>query len=333
MTSVSSLRKLAAELLVDAGVPRVHAAQTAELLVLADVWGIASHGLMRLPYYLARLLAGGVNPRAELSATHDSGAIVAFDGNDGLGHWQLWTAAEEAATRAQRYGVSVASVASSSHCGCLGVYTMPALRHNLVSIVVSTGPAVMPAPGGATSILSTSPLAAGIPCRPRPVVVDLALSSVARGKIAAYAQRDEPLPAGWAVDTDGVPTTDPRAALAGMLSPIGGGKGFALAFLVEALAGAIVGPQLAVDIPDMFDGELDARPQRIGHLVVTLDPKNLSADGRGDDRLNALASTCEQSGGRVPGATRILPWELADSTEVELADDTLQRLTEWRQRL
>lgn len=329
MTTVVEARNLATNLLRRAGMPEEPANRSAELLVLADIWGIGSHGLLRLPYYLARLSAGGVNPTADLHVVRDTGAVVAYHGANGLGHWQAWHAAEVAAARAAEHGVAVVSVGSSSHCGCLGAYTLPGLSRGLVTLAFSTGPAVMPAPAGATPLLSTSPLAAGIPCRPRPAIVDLATSAVARGKIAAYARRNEPLPSGWAVDAHGEPTTDPHAALAGMLAPLGGGKGFALAFLVEALTAASVGPELAIDIPDMFDPSHDSMPQRISHLIITFDPNLVDVDGNGSARLDKLAAGLAEAGGRVPGASRQMPWEISDDTSVQIAHTVLDELMSW----
>lgn len=330
MTSVGEIRTLATDLLRKAGVPEEPARRTAELLVLADVWGVGSHGLMRLPYYLARLSAGGVNPAAELSVVRDTGPVIACHGDDGLGHWQVWQVAEKTARRAVEHGVAIASVGSSSHCGCLGLYTLPGIRDGLISLVYSTGPAVMAAPGAAVPLLSTSPLAAGIPCRPKPAIIDLATSAVARGKIAGHAKRGEPLPDGWAVDRSGVPTTDPQAALHGMLAPLGGGKGFALAFMVEALAAAVAGPELAVDIADMFDADSNAATQRIGHLIITIDPALVDSDGESQNRLDKLGARVVEGGGRIPGAQRQLPWEIPDSAPVTISDAVLEELRTWK---
>lgn len=327
MITVDEARALTTAALTARGVPADRAGRCAELLVLADVWGVGSHGLLRLPYYLARLRAGGVRAEAELSTVRDTGPVVAFDGHDGLGHWQLWEAAELAATRAAQYGVAAVSVGSSSHCGALGLYTVPGLRDGLVSLVFSTGPAVMAPPGTATALLSTSPLAAGVPGR-RPAIIDLATSAAARGKIAARARSGEALPAGWAVDADGSPTTDARAALAGMLAPLGGGKGFALAFVVEALTAGAVGPSLATDVPDMFDAGSDALPQRIGHLVLTLDPALLDSDGSGPDRVDGLTASIVAAGGRVPGSNRPMPWDVPGDRALDLSDDLVAELRE-----
>ncbi len=329
MIALAAARAVASRALRAAGVPAEPATRTADLLVTAEAWGVGSHGLLRLPRYLARLAAGGVRADAELEVRRDSGVVLAYDGHDGLGHWQLWQAAEEAAVRARRHGVAVASVGRSSHCGALGLYTAPGLRHGLATLVVSTGPAVMAPPGGAVPLLSTSPIAVGIPAPGGHAIVDLATSAVARGRIAAAARSGRPLPEGWAVDSAGVPTTDPAAALGGMLAPLGGAKGFALAVAVEALAGAVVGPNLAVDVADIFDPARDAEPQGIGHLLVVIDPGVLDVDGAGPDRIARLLTTVAEVGGHVPGAARILPGELPDDLPLEVPDTLVDELRSW----
>jgi (2R)-3-sulfolactate dehydrogenase (NADP+) len=166
--------------------------------------------------------------------------LVIYDGENGLGHWQLQRAAEVAAERAAINGI--AAVGVGIHIVVLSGFTPHQLpRKGLVGIIFSNGPAVMPPWGGHTPVLSTSPIAAGIPTNP-PTIIDMATSAVARGKIAAKAQSGEPLEPGWAFTADGQPTTDAKAALSGMLAPLGGAKGYALAVLVESLTGALIGP-------------------------------------------------------------------------------------------
>jgi (2R)-3-sulfolactate dehydrogenase (NADP+) len=334
--AVGELRRLAVGLLVGCGVPRDHAERTASILVLADVWGRTSHGLMRLPYYLARLHAGGCRPDAQLVAGNDTGPVVVYDGGNGLGHWQVWEAAQAAAKRCAEYGISAVAVSNSSHCGALATYVYPMIDAGQVGLVFSTGPAVMPPWGGSTPVLSTSPLAAGVPSRPEPIVVDMATSAVARGRIAAAAQAGRPVPEGWALAPDGSPTTDPVIALRGMLAPLGGAKGYALALLVESLTAGLVGPLLAAQVPDMFDAEDDAKPQGIGHLVLALDPARFGIDGTGDGsgtRLDELAALVHEAGGRIPGAGRIAPAALGDEVRVAVAPETLERLRQWAERL
>ncbi len=331
--SVGQAREVATGLFEVVGVPARPAAETARALVLADSWGTHSHGLMRLPHYLLRLQAGGVNAAATLETVGDRGPVLSLDGQDGLGHWQLWDAAGLAAERARRYGLAAVSVGNSSHCGALGVYTLPPLSAGLACLVFSNGPAVMPPWGGARPLLSTSPIAAGIPCRPRPAIVDLATSAVARGRIAERANRNETIPEGWALDAHGAPTTDPAAAMAGMLAPLGGAKGYSLAFMIEALTGGMVGPALSQDVADMFDPDAADRPQRISHLVVALDPSAFGVAGGGGDRLDDLARRVEAAGGRVPGSRRRQPEEIDDAEPLNLAPATVAAVAAWAERL
>lgn len=326
--TVAEAERLAHRLLQAQGMSDADAELTARCIVMADVWGIGSHGLLRLPHYLRRMAAGGYPPRASLVTRSDTGPVIAFDGGGGLGHAQLWRSAGIASERAADYGVAVVTVANSGHCGALGLYTVPGLVRGNISLCFSNGPAVMPAWGAADPILSTSPLAAGIPSRPRPAIVDMATSAVARGKIAARAGRGEPVPEGWALDAHGHPTTDPQEALHGLLAPLGGAKGFALALMVEALSGGLAGPNLAVDVPDMFDRRDDPLPQRIGHTLITIDPSRFDAPGVVQARLDRLAAMVS-AGGRLPGIGRTLPEDVTPDTTLELESSLLEELEAW----
>jgi (2R)-3-sulfolactate dehydrogenase (NADP+) len=320
-------------LLAACDVPVDAARLTAKALTLTESWGVTSHGLMRLPYYLMRLREGGIRAGAEVITVQDTGPVVAQDGQDGLGHWQLWRAAELAAERCRSYGLAAVSVGRSSHCGCLGVYTLPIVDAGQLALIFSNGPAVMPPWEGNRPVLSTSPLAAGIPCRPRPALVDLATSAVARGRIAERARRKEPLQPGWALDCDGVPTVDAQAALAGMLAPLGGVKGFAIALLVEALTGGLVGPALSTDVADMFDADAVHRPQRISHLVLAIDPERVDVDGDARRRLDELAKRVVSAGGRLPGVGRRHPREIPPDEPLVIAGQTAAELDEWERLL
>lgn len=332
--TVGSAQRLAAGLLSAAGMDPAAARTTARCVVMADVWGLASHGLLRLPYYLKRIEAGGYPAGARLETVHDSGPVMSLDGGGGLGHWQLWHAAELVTARAARLGLAAVSVANSGHCGALGLYTVPGIEAGLITLAFSNGPAVMAPWGAATPLLSTSPLAAGIPTRPRPTIIDMATSTVARGKIAGYADRGQELPPGWALDANGQPTTDPAAALSGLLAPMGGAKGFALALLVEALAGGLAGPNLSADVSDMFADSLASVPQRLGHLLIALDPDRFDAgDGSARRRLDSLAESVTKVGGRQPGARRRLPGEVDQASPVEVPARTAAELVSWADRL
>ena len=320
----------AISLLKKSGVGAIEAELTARAIITSDVWGNPSHGLMRLPFYLQRMAMGGVNPEATLKTYSDRAAVVGLDGEDGLGHWQLWKAAELGVTKAKEFGISLISIRNSSHCGALGVYLYPALDAGQIAIIFTNGPAVMPAVGGNSPLLSTSPIAAGIPAK-QPMIIDLSTSAVARGKIAAAAKSGGSIPEGWAVNEKGEPITDAKAALLGMLAPLGGAKGFALGLMVEALSAGVSGGSLSTSVPDMFRSEDDVKPQSISHTVITIDPSDLGDVASYDD-FNAMAKQIRETGGRVPGEKRVHPMKI-ENHEISLADAVITDLNNWSTKL
>ena len=317
-------------LLEKVGVPERNAQSTARAIVISDVWGNASHGVMRLPFYLKRITMGGVNPESELNVVSERGAIVGLDGQDGLGHWQLWEAASIGVQKAKEFGISLVSVKNSSHCGALGVYLYPALDAGQIALIFTNGPAVMPAVGGNAPLLSTSPIAAGIPAKP-PMIIDLSTSAVARGKIAAAAKSGGTIPEGWAVDKEGKTITDAKEALMGMLAPLGGAKGFALGLMVESLSAGISGGALSTEVPDMFNPDDDTKPQGISHTVITIDPSDLGDSASYDD-FNNLAGNIKKTGGRIPGVKRAHPEEVEDH-EITVAEAVIKDLNDWSAKL
>ena len=320
----------ATNLLVATGMEAEIASVTASCIVASDVWGIGSHGLMRLPFYLERLTAGGINPKAKLKEVTNLPSLRIFDGDSGMGHWQVKKAAEVAANLAEQQGIAAVGIGRSNHCGALGLYVWPMLNKNLVGIVFSNGPAVMPPWGGNKPLLSTSPIAAGVPGK-QPAIIDLATSAVARGKIAAKAQKNEELEVGWAFDKAGQPTLDAKEALNGMLAPLGGVKGYALAVLVESLTGALVGPKLAADVPDMFDNQVANLPQDISHFVIAIKAEALTVDG--NNRMDDFSNRIQGAGGRLPGKNRKNPFEISENSEFEITDTVNAELESWSSKL
>jgi (2R)-3-sulfolactate dehydrogenase (NADP+) len=321
----------ATELLVASGVEPINSRISARAIVVSDLWKNGGHGLMRLPFYLQRIAEGGINPAAKLISISQAPSVATFDGEAGLGHWQLWNGALHGAEMASTNGISLVTIRNSNHCGALGIYVYPALDRNLLSIIVSTGPAVMPAFGGRTPILSTSPIAAGIPAAPIPIVIDMATSAVARGKIAAAAKKGESIPQGWAFDQEGNPTTDAQIALMGMLAPLGGAKGFAMALLVESLSAGLAGGDTAVDVPDMFKPEDDSKPQAISHSVITIDPAKVAGE-ESFAGFSKIAQNVLASGGRIPGAGRVNPSRIRYE-EITIAESVASELEHWARDL
>lgn len=320
----------ATSMLVAAGVPAKSAENTARAIVTSDVWGNPSHGLMRLPFYLQRITMGGVNAEATLKVISERGAITSLDGEDGLGHWQAWEAAELGVVKAKEFGISLVSVKNSSHCGALGVYLYPALDAGQIAMIFTNGPAVMPAVGGNAPLLSTSPIASGIPSKP-PMIIDLSTSAVARGKIASAAKAGGSIPEGWAVNAQGQPITDAKEALMGMLAPLGGAKGFALGLMVESLSAGLSGGNLSRAVPDMFNADDDTKPQGISHTVITIDPNDIG-DASSYEDFNRLASSITETGGRIPGSKRVHPDKLGTG-EITIADPVIADLNAWSSKL
>lgn len=320
----------ATSMLIAAGVPAKSAEKTARAIVTSDVWGNPSHGLMRLPFYLQRITMGGVNAEATLKVISERGAITSLDGEDGLGHWQVWDAAELGVIKAKEFGISLVSVKNSSHCGALGVYLYPALDAGQIAMIFTNGPAVMPAVGGNAPLLSTSPIASGIPSNP-PMIIDLSTSAVARGKIASAAKAGGSIPEGWAVNAQGEPITDAKEALMGMLAPLGGAKGFALGLMVESLSAGLSGGNLSRAVPDMFNADDDTKPQGISHTVITIDPNDIG-DASSYEDFNRLASSITETGGRIPGSKRVHPDKLGTG-EITIADPVIADLNAWSSKL
>jgi len=285
---------------------------------------------MRLGYYLRRLDAGGINAKAGLKEISSRPAATVYDGENGLGHWQVWEGAKLGLLRAQEFGISLISISNSNHCGALGVYLYPALDVHAISILFTNGPAVMPAVGGNSPLLSTSPIAAGIPAS-HPMIVDLATSAVARGKIAAKAKEGGTIPAGWAVDREGNTITDAKEALNGMLAPLGGAKGFALGLLLESMVAGLTAGSLSTEIPDIFNESDDAKVHGISHSIITIDADAISgAEGR--KRLDQLSKSVKETGGRTPGASRVHPSKISDE-KCQIAPAVVDELNTWAEKL
>ena len=316
--SLGAAHELIVRALINLNVPEQRARIAAQTLVLAEAWNIRSQGLLRARVLLKRIAAGGTRADATLDVAKDRGALVALDGNDGIGYWQLWEAAELVVRRARLHGIAAASVARSSHCGALGAHTIPIVQAGFVALVFSHGPAVMAPWNGRGALLSTSPIAAGIPAPSGPVIVDLATTVASRGEIAARAASGEALPQGWAFGPDGTPTTDAGLALKGTLAPLGGAKGFALAYMIECLVGGLIGPNPSHRVADPLDPKMQNRTQGIGHLVIAIDPTGLDAVGLGENGVSTIIEATVAAGGRPPGATRVQPADIDWSMTVEI---------------
>jgi LDH2 family malate/lactate/ureidoglycolate dehydrogenase len=267
--AVETLERTAAAVLGASGMPPEDAALVADTLVCADLWGHRSHGVMRLPWYVARLRAGIMRSRTRVELVVDAGAVAVLDGHDGVGQVIAAASTREAVDRARAHGVAAVSARNSNHVGCLGYFTRSAARQGCVALYASNASPAMAPWGGRDKRVGTNPWSIAAPVGDAGVMMmDIANTAVARGKIYDAQQRGVKIPADWALDEDGQPTTDPERALAGLLLPMGRHKGYAIAVMIDVLAGVLSGSQTGSDVAGPFQTE---RPGGNGQLFIALD--------------------------------------------------------------
>jgi (2R)-3-sulfolactate dehydrogenase (NADP+) len=305
--SLQQARDMVAQALRRAGANETMAAAAARALVLAEAQGLGSHGLSRVSQYATHLRNGRVNGQALPSLRNAKGGAALVDAHDGLAFAACDMAIAEAIGRAREFGISVAGVTNSHHAGVLVDHLRPVAEAGLVGLGFANSPAAMPAAGGRHPIFGTNPVAAAFPRRAaEPLMIDLSLSEVARGKLMMAAREGQPIPLGWALDAQGRPTTDPKAGLEGSMLPIGaasGPKGAMLALVVELLVTALIGAQFGFEASSFFVDEGN-RP-RIGQTFIVIDPGALAGTSSFLDRVEVLvAQLLRDEGLRLPGVRR-----------------------------
>jgi (2R)-3-sulfolactate dehydrogenase (NADP+) len=327
--SMAQAEQAAAEALQRAGAHPAMAVATARALVLAEAQGLGSHGLSRLPQYAAHLRNGRVDGAAQPVVLRSRGGAVLVDACDGLAFPACERAVQEAVARAREFGVAFAGVTRSHHGGVIVDHLRPVVASGLVGLGFANSPAAMPAAGGRHAIFGTNPVAAAFPRRHAdPLLVDLSLSEVARGKLMVAAREGRAIPEGWALDREGRPTTDPKAGLEGSMLPIGAltsPKGAMLALVVELLVTALLGAQFGFEASSFFVDEGN-RP-RIGQAFIVVDPAALAGNDSYLDRLEVLvAEMLKDEGVRLPGARREALRRRADAEGLMLPDAVLAAL-------
>lgn len=303
--AVAELESLITRALVASRTSPENAASVARALTQAEVDGQKGHGLSRVPSYAAQARAGKVDGFAIPTATRAKPSVVVIDVKNGFAYPALDLAVGELPHVASETGIALAGFVRSHHFGVAGRLVERLAEQGLVALVVGNTPQAMASWGGRRPVFGTNPIAFAAP-RPgaAPVVVDLALSQVARGKILTASQKGESIPEGWALDADGQPTTDAKAALKGTLTPLGGAKGSALAFMVEVLAVSLTGANFAFEASSFFDDK--GGPPGVGQLLIAIDPSSLSGGDVYASRMTTLTELIESDpGARLPGNRRI----------------------------
>lgn len=298
-----------------AGLPEEDAGILADGLVSAELRGVASHGVARLGAYIRGFLAGHLNARPVVRVVRARGAAVTADADNGLGVVIGQRAMDLAVERATDYGVGVVAVRNSNHSGMLAQHVLRAAAQGAIGYFTSNGPALMALWGGRRAVVSNNPFAYAVPrVGAPPIVLDVACSAAARGRVRMAAARDEAIPPGWALDADGAPTTDPHAAMLGTVLPFGEHKGSGLAVINELLSAALPGAALSVAVSQAFlqEGATTLDSWGIGHLSVALDVAAFDDPGAFGGRVERFVTAARSSGEDV-----LLPGELEDRRREE----------------
>jgi (2R)-3-sulfolactate dehydrogenase (NADP+) len=328
--SMAEAQTLVAAELQRAGANAAMAEITARALVLAEAQGLGSHGLSRVAQYTGHLTNGRVNGAAQATVLRRKGGAAVIDAQEGLAFPACELAVREAVAAAREQGVAFVGVVRSHHAGVIVDHLRVAAAAGMVGLGFANAPSAMPAAGGKHPIFGTNPVAAVFPRRNAdPLMIDLSLSEVARGKLMVAVKEGRNIPEGWALDKDGNPTTDPQAGMDGSMLPIGAvssPKGAMLALMVELLVTALIGAHFAFEASSFF---VDAgnRPG-IGQAFIVVDPGALAGADHYLDRIEVLvAEMLRDEGVRLPGARREALRRQAERDGITVPDALL---AQWR---
>ncbi|SBV92620.1 Malate/L-lactate dehydrogenase [uncultured delta proteobacterium] len=327
--SPERLRDFCATILEKAKAHPEDAAVVADSMIYADLRGVSSHGLTRLDAYLKRIEAGVLNREAKMPLLRDSPACALMDAENGFGQVAGVKAVDLAVCKAESIGVGIVAVKNSNHFGVSAYYAVRATRRNMAAIVfTNAGPAMVPF-NGTEPLLGTNPFTAAVPSSTDvPMVLDMATTQVARGKVRRAAAAGNSIPLGWAVDKDGNPTTDAKAALEGTLCPMGGPKGSGLSLMIDLFSGVLSGSCLTGDVKGVTDTSGVAR---VGHLFIVINPAFFSGTGKFMDDVESVGQRIlgqrPADGGRIylPGEIEAEN-EQANACGLALAPDTFAQI-------
>lgn len=292
--AVSRLRAFSNTVFQAAGLSPFDAAEVTECLIHADLRGHASHGLTRIPIYAERIKAGVVNAVPEVKITYPAPAFLVADADNGPGPVVTNTVLQAAITTARQQGACVAVIGHSNHNGSGSYYVEKAVAAGCIAIAATNAPPSMAVFGGREPVIGTNPISFGAPVADDgTLLMDMATSVVARGKIVEGAKRGDTIPAGWALDKSGKPTTDARAAEQGVVLPMSGPKGSALAIMIELLCGVLSGGRFGQQMGNLYsDWELT---QDVGHFFLLIDAQKSPLGGGFSNRVKDLIADLKAS--------------------------------------
>jgi LDH2 family malate/lactate/ureidoglycolate dehydrogenase len=291
------------------GLPPGDAEQVAALMVEADLRGSDTHGVIRLPLYVRRLQAGGINKRPSIRLIADKPSAALVDGDNGMGHLVMRFAAQTAIDKAKRTGMAWVGARMSNHAGPAALYATMPLANDMIGIYFAVGSNNHLPPWGAReNLLGTNPIAIAVPALEEPpVVLDMAPTVAAFGKVRLKAQRGEQMPVGWMIGRDGKPLTDPKRADEGLLLPIGDYKGYGLSLIIGLLAGALNGAAFGREVIDFI--KQPSMPANTGHAILALSIAAFAPPEAFKRRVDLAVRTMREAE-RLPGVERVwLPGE------------------------
>ncbi|MGB9867533.1 MAG: Ldh family oxidoreductase [Bacillota bacterium] len=307
--SHSTLRQFCSQVLTGIGVPEVDAEIVADTMVKADLRGVNSHGVARLPSYVRRVRAGLMSPNTQVTVVRETQSTLLIDGGNGFGQVAAYWTVRKLIQKARSSGVAAGGIRNTNHYGMGAYYAVMPTEHDMIGLAVSNAPPAMAPIGGSKAMLGTNPLSVAAPCGKWPaVVLDMATSLVSRGKIRLAAIEGKKIPPGWGLDSRGVPTDDPHAVLrGGTLTPIAGPKGYGLAFMIDVLAGVLTGAGFGEKLKAIDDLSGEAGT---GNFFMVIDIGSFMPVDEFKDRIDALVEQIKNSP-RVPGVEKIyLPGEI-----------------------
>lgn len=327
--SIEQATDLVARALGAAGANDAMAQSVARALVLAESQGLSGHGLSRVGQYCTHLRNGRADGNAVATVVRQKGAALLVDAGTGLAFPACDLAIEQAIATARELGVCFAGVGNSHHAGVMVDHLRPVARAGMVALAFANSPAAMPAAGGRHAVFGTNPVAAIFPRRSGdPLMIDLSLSEVARGKLMVAAKEGKSIPLGWAVDADGQPTTDPQKGMMGSMLPVGAAtspKGAMLALMVELLVTAVIGAQFGFEASSFFVDE--GNQPRIGQAFIVIDPGALAGTDTYYERMETvIAEMLRDDGVRLAGARRLALERRAAQDGLQVADAMVAQL-------
>lgn len=316
------LTAFAAACLQRLGLESADAELVAETLVAANLRGVDSHGVVRLPHYATRLRNGTVKPRPNITARRTAASAALVEGDAGMGQLVAVRAMQEAISLARETGVGAVTARNSSHCGACAYFVEMAVKEKMIGVALTHTDSIMVPPGMKRIFLGSNPIAFGAPGAREPVIIDMSTTHVAWGKVLVARQEGRPIPPDWGVDKDGKPSTDPQQVVG--LAPTGGHKGYALAMMIEILCAQLAGVPFGRHVTKMY-GELD-KPRNLGHFMLALDVARFADRKEFGDGIVRFLDEIRGEGALAPGDPERRSAEQRQREGIALGDATAAEL-------